>query len=107
MENGHHLVDQAMHREPKVVLQLPISDRGLLAPFVEQCLHDNVSLIAIYGSGCREIEDLIDELIVGDRTGDSRFIATTSHPDESLEDVIEFASNYGNGADGETRLIKL
>ena len=35
--------------EPKIVLELPLSDEGLLPAFVETCLARNVSLIAVVG----------------------------------------------------------
>jgi len=75
----------------KIVLQLPLKEPSQLPEFVEQCLRDQVTLIAIIGDGCAAIEDEIDDLIVGDGSDETRFITTTSHPDESLEDVMEFA----------------
>jgi len=92
--------------EPKIILQLPIEDRSSLSAFVEKCLLEKASLIAIVGNGCAETEDEIDGLIVGDGADDSRFITTTSHPDETLEEVIEFASWWGD-ADAPTRVIRL
>ena len=50
----------------KIILHSPISDEQLLGSFVEQCLQDEVSLVAVVGSGCRRIEDIIDEIVVGD-----------------------------------------
>ncbi len=86
----------------KVVLKLPIQDRTLLADFVEACLRDHVELLCVSGDGSDAVEDEIDALIYGDGSDDARFIVTTSHKDEPLEDVIEFATNWaGDGADGE------
>ena len=48
---------------PKIVLQLPVSDKGALSPFVETCLRDGVSLIAVSGIGASHVDDLIDELV--------------------------------------------
>jgi hypothetical protein len=77
----------------KIVLQLPISNPDLLPSFVETCIRDGVTLIAIVGEGCRKTEDIIDELIVGDGSDKSRFcVSTTSHPGETVEEVMEFAS---------------
>ena len=96
-----------MRLEPKVVLQLPISDRALLSAFVEDCLANNVSLIAIVGEGCAEIENDIDELIVSDGSDETRFITTSTHPGDTLEDVIEFASAWWINADGPTNVVRL
>ena len=96
-----------MTTEPKVVLVLPISDETLLADFVERCLADNVSLIAVSGEECQRIEDEIDWLIVGDATDHSRFITTSSHPGETLDQVVEFATNWWVNADGPTKVVRL
>ena len=96
-----------MIAEPKVVLVLPLSDKALLPAFVEKCITDNVSLIAIVGDGCARIEDEIDELIRGDGTDDTRFITTSSHPDEPLEEVVDFAAAWWINADGPTHVVQL
>jgi hypothetical protein len=93
--------------EPKVVLCLPLSDEALLAPFVEDCLADSVSLIAVHGEGCEQIEDQIDWLIVGEGADESRYITTSSHPGETLEEVLEFAADWRVNADGPTRAVRL
>jgi hypothetical protein len=93
---------------PKIVLQLPLSDPELLTPFVEACVRDGVTLIAVVGEGCRKVEDMIDELIVGDGSDESRFsIATTSHPGETLEEVMEFASILTVDRTKEVELVRL
>ena len=76
---------------PAVVLVLPLSSPEALAPFVERCIVDRVALIAVWGPGCRRMEDDIDELVVGDGTDESRHVTTSAHPDESLEDAVEMA----------------
>ena len=96
-----------MKIEPKIVLELPISDEALLAAFVEECLARNVSLIAVRGEGCERIEDEIDGLIVGDGSDDSRFITTSSHPGETLDQVIEFATVWWINADGPTEVVRI
>ncbi len=96
-----------MTLEPKVVLVLPLSHRDLLPAFVEKCLADNVSLIAIVGEGCAQIEDEIDGLIVGDGSDHTRFITTSSHPDEPLDEVVDFATMWWVNANGPTHVIRL
>lgn len=96
-----------MNTEPKIVLVLPLSDEALLPAFVEKCIADNVSLIAVVGDGCARIEDKIDGLIVGDGTDDTRFITTSSHPEESLADVVDFATMWWINANGPTHIVHL
>lgn len=96
-----------MTDEPKIVLALPISDEATLAAFVEKCLARNVSLIAVQGDGCERIEDKIDRLIVGDGTDESRFITTSSHPGETLDEAVDFATAWWVNADGPTEVVRL
>ena len=78
----------------KIILHSPISDEALLDEFVERCLREGVSLIAVVGPDCARIEDLIDEIVVGDGSGPDRFLCTTSHPDEPFDDVMNLAIGW-------------
>lgn len=78
----------------KIILHAPVSNEALLDEFVEQCLKDGVSLVAVVGPGCRRVEDIIDEIVVGDGNDETRFLCTTSHPDEQFEDVLKMAETW-------------
>ena len=84
----------------RIVLHAPVSDRVALAAFVEECLRDGVRLIAVAGVDAKALEDEVDWLVIGDGGDESRFIVTSSHPNESLEEVIEFASGWHCEHDG-------
>jgi len=71
----------------KVILHTPISDERLLDDFVDQCLRDKVVILAVFGPGCPRIEDIVDEIVVGDASDNTRYLLTSSHPEDSLEDV--------------------
>ncbi len=87
----------------KIVLQLPLSAPGALAPFVERCVAEAVELICVVGPMADDIEDQIDWLIVGDGSNADRFIVTTAHPNEPLDRVVGFATAWtGDSAPGET-----
>lgn len=79
---------------PVVVLQLPLSDPALLEPFVEACLDDCVDLIAVWGESCEAVEEEVDWIIVGDGSDPDRFITTSAHPGESLEETLEMARSW-------------
>ncbi|WP_299843105.1 hypothetical protein [uncultured Roseovarius sp.] len=83
-----------MTARPKYILHSPLSDVTRLDTFIENCLTEGVSLIAVFGSGSAELEDMIDEIIVGDGKDDSRFICTTSHPNETFDDVLSFVEAW-------------
>jgi hypothetical protein len=95
-----------MQFEPKIVLALPLSDEALLPDLVEKWIANGVSLIAIVGEECERIEDEIDWLIVGDGSDEGRFITTSSHPGERLEEAIEFATAWRINADGPTEVVR-
>ena len=80
----------------KIVLHCPIADTSLLPGLVEAWISSNIELIAVHGDGCEAIHDLIDELIVGDGNAEDRFITTTWHGSEPIENVVEFAETFGN-----------
>jgi hypothetical protein len=96
-----------MSYAPKIVLQLPVSNPDLLPAFVEACLRDGVVVIAIVDEGASKMDDEIDELVVGDGSDRSRFIVTTFHPNETVEEVIEFAREWLGERGQPVELVKL
>ncbi|MCP3367524.1 hypothetical protein [Bradyrhizobium cajani] len=83
-----------MNYAQRVILYAPPWDSPKLEAFVEQCIQDKVVLVCVVGPDCRRVEDVIDELVVGLGDDSSRFINTTSHPNESIEDVRCFADAW-------------
>jgi hypothetical protein len=83
-----------------------VSDEQLLFDFVERCLGHRVSILAIVGPGCSRLEDIVDEIVVGDGSDDDRYLVTTSHPDHPLEDVMRMllVETSGGGPVQEVRL---
>lgn len=78
----------------RIVLHAPPWVSPALEEFVEACLRDGVVLVCVVGNDCARVEDAIDELVVGDGSDPTRFLTTTSHPDESLEEVKAFAEAW-------------
>lgn len=78
----------------KIILHSPIEDETRLAAFVEQCLADGVSLLAICGPGSKELEEIIDWHIVSDGADPDRFLCTTSHPNEPFDEVLNMAQTW-------------
>jgi len=92
---------------PAIVLHSPVSDEAKLRRFVEQCILECVELIAIVGPGCAELENEIDWLVIGDGSADARFVVTSSHPEESIDDVLEFAAGWRSKTPGCVQEVKL
>ena len=90
-----------MRLKPRIVLHSPVGDHTKLAPFIDQCLQDGVSLIAIVGDGCEGLEEQLDWLIIRNGFDPDRLICTSSHPNQTLKEVLELASTWTcNGEDG-------
>jgi len=96
-----------MKYSQKVVLHCPVGYRMVLDALVEQFVADGVKFVGVVGQDCNLIEDIIDELVVGDGTDPTRFLLTSSHPGESIEDVVEFARCVSSAGDGEPQVVTL
>ena len=90
----------------KVVL---ISEAGyskkydeLLISFLDQ----GYELFSVTGKECELWEEIMDVLAVGNGTN-SRYITTTSHPDETEEQVIEFAKNFGTSKASGIQVVRI
>lgn len=89
----------------RIVLSCPQGYMPSLDMLVEDFLRDGVDLVAVAGKDRAMVEDIIDELIVGDGCDPSRFINTTSH--DSLEDALGFAESWSTDVLGEVQLVEL
>ena len=76
-----------------------------LSQMVSDFARDRVMFVAVCGKDCARIEDIIDELCVGDGSN-PYFLLTSSHPNESLADVKKFAMSLGLKYTGEIEVIE-
>ena len=91
----------------KVVLHCPNGAAPSLDKLVEDFLQQGVVFVAVVGKECSRVEDLIDELVVGDGRTD-RFILTSSHPNEGVAEAIAFAKSLtGEFAGDEVQVVEL
>lgn len=74
---------------------------------MEKCLTDGVSLLAICGPGSSLLEDKVDWLVIGDGSRSDRFLCTTSHPNEPLDEVIAFANAWETDKVGAVEQVHL
>jgi len=96
-----------MEYAPKIVLHCPAGYRMELDSLVERFLACGVKFVGVVGEDCELVEDIIDELVVGDGTDSSRFILTSAHPGESVEDVVEFARGISDAGVDEAQVVVL
>lgn len=75
-----------------IVLHCPRGYDPRLDTLVEDFIRDGVRVVAVVGEDCERMENIIDELVVGDGSRDYDRL-TSSHPGESLEAVVAFAND--------------
>lgn len=92
---------------PKIVLPCPCGQVAGLDGLIEQFLADGVQFVGVVGEDCARVEDIIDEIVVGDGSNPTRFILTSSHPGESVADVIQFANLLSTAGEGEAQVVLL
>ena len=91
----------------RIVLRCSPGAAGRVAPLVEAWLRGGVRFVAVAGHDCERIEDLIDEIVVGDGSGPDRFLLTSAHPGEAIEDVVRFAEALGAEWGGPVAVVDL
>jgi len=87
-----------MNRPKVIVLHTPLANPKKLEQFVEDCLREGVKSIAIHGKGCELVEELIDDIITGVGKQEDRFLVTSSHTDEPLDDVLACFALWDGGS---------
>jgi len=78
-----------------------------MAEVAEQFISSGVKFVAAIGPKCEEIENFIDEASVAAGSPERNFILTSSHPNETLRDAIEFAECLGGEYEGAAQVVEL
>lgn len=90
----------------KIVLHCPRGYQPRLDTLVEEFIRDGVVFVGVVGQDCAKVEDIIDELVVGQ--GDRDYdLLTSSHAGQSVEEVVAFASSLTGEFRGEVQLVEL
>ena len=91
----------------KIVLNSPRGYHEELDGLIEKFISDGVIFVGVVGVDCSRVEDIIDQLVVGDGTHEERSLLTSSHPGESVEQALEFANSLTGGFAGEVQIVQL
>lgn len=91
----------------KLVLHCPNGRPAGIAELAAQFLIEGVKLVASVGPACREIEDIVDDTAIAAGSPERNFILTSSHPDELLADVIQFAEGLAGEYEGPVQVLEL
>lgn len=95
-----------MGYQPKLVLHCPDGYDMRLDAMVEDFIRDGVKFVGVVGKDCAKVEDIIDELVVGDGTREYPLL-TSSHEGQSLEDAVAFAKALSDEYAGEVQVVEL
>ncbi len=77
-----------------------------LEPLVEEFIKAGVIFVAVVGKDCTKVEEIIDELVVSD--GSRAYdLLTSSHPNESVDEALEFARSLSLNFAGPVQLVTL
>jgi hypothetical protein len=98
---------QSMPFARKLILHAPVSNEALLERFVETCLAERVSLLAIFGPASDALEEQIDWLVIGNGSQPNRFLCTSSHPNEPLDEVLMMVDAWDDGEGGAIQQVHL
>lgn len=91
----------------KVVLHCSQGYTPRLDALVEDFIRDGVMFVGVVGADCARVEDIIDELVVGKGDRDYHLL-TSSHPNESVEEVVGFARSLALEFEGhEVQIVEL
>lgn len=73
-----------------LVIASPLISVGQRDRITSDIVNSRCQYALTFGHDCEVWHDIIDETCVGDVTCEERFIMTTWHDDEPIEDVIDF-----------------
>jgi hypothetical protein len=96
-----------MNTPRKIVLQSLHGYRTELDRLVKDWIDEGVKYVGIVGVDAAQIEDIIDDLCVGDGSA-PYFMLTASHSsEETLEDAVIFAETLSDEYSGKATVIQL
>ncbi len=97
-----------MSHPKKIVLHCSQGYQPRVDTLVSEFIRDGVSFVGVVDQDCARVEDIIDELVVGDGTRKPCFMLTSSHPDETVADAVKFAESLtGEEYAGDVRVIEV
>jgi hypothetical protein len=91
----------------KIVLNCRSQSRAGLDDLVESFIRDGVKFVGVVGVDASHVEDIIDEIVVGNGSDTDRFILTSSHENGSLQDALEFARGLTGAYAGEVQVVEV
>lgn len=91
---------------PKLVLHCRNGYQFRLDAMVEEFIKDGVKFVGVVGKDCSKVEDIIDQLVVGDGARDYDLL-TSSHEGKSIDDAVQFARSLTGEFFGDVQVVEL
>jgi hypothetical protein len=91
----------------KVVLVSRSTYRSDHDALLNSLLRRRILLFCAVGVDCERWEEAMDWVCVGPDGGGDRDVVTTSHPRESVSEVVEFARNFVLGEPSDVEIVEV
>lgn len=88
------------------MLHCPHGYQPGLEVLVSEFVREGVRFVGVVGHDCSRVEDIIDEILVGDGTRKPCFVLTSSHPGETLAQAVEFARSLTDPYAGKVHVVE-
>lgn len=95
-----------MPHPKKIILHCPEGATPRLEALVEAFIRDGVIFVGVVGPDCGKVEDIIDEIVVGDGHR-GYFMLTSSHPQEAVAEALAFAAALTGEFAGPAQVVEL
>ena len=90
----------------KIVVHSLAGYRPEFDALVQGWMRDGVNYVGVVGVDAARLEDIVDELCVGDGTSEPYFMLTASHPGESLSEALALANMLTGEYAGPVQVIE-
>ena len=91
----------------KVILVTDTSYSSEHDEILKSLIARKIDLFCAVGKDCEKWEEALDWLCIGKNGEEIGFVTTTSHPDETLKEVKEFANQWKTEGSNEIQIIKI
>lgn len=91
----------------KIVLACRAGYVPAIDALVEDFMRDRVTFVGVVGQDCCKVEDIIDEIVVGDGAREPYSMLTSSHPGKSVAEAVEFAKSLTGEFAGNVQVVEV
>jgi len=96
----------SMATSSKIILHSLHGYRSELDAIVAQWIQERVSYVGVVGIDASRIEDIIDELCIGDGSKPYAMLTASHGSDETLQDAILLAEQLSGELTGDVRVVE-